>query len=257
MRNFLLYLAVISCLILSHGQNAFCEDSVDDDDGDVDSPTFSTPAQAAHAANLAEAAAAESNEATDAAQQAVSDCQQALADAEASEDQKAIDAATAALADAEDAYAEAIAELAGVLTSDIAEMRANDMGWGQIAHELGVSPGLLGLGHTYRHRNRISGDTDMIDGDAEIAEATTRDPKTGWAKGHGLGTGKDSSVDRGVGLARGAQTKGNSGNVKGGGSSERDSGGAPGNSGGSKGNGGASKDKGGSEKSNNGKGNTK
>ncbi|MBU1417248.1 MAG: hypothetical protein KKI15_02050 [Proteobacteria bacterium] len=270
MKKFLLYLTAISFLILSHGQTAFCEDSVDDGIADTespaasdlesaddstlgdDSPTFSNPAQAAHAASLAEAAAAEANEATADAQQAVSDAQDALADAEAAADQDAIEAAAEALAAAEDAYAEAIADLAGVLTADIKEMRDDNMGWGQIAHELGVQPGLLGLGYTHRnrHRNMISGETDLTAGDTEIAEATIRDTKTGWAKGHGLSTAKDSGTDKGMGLAKGAQTQGNSANVKGGSdnsSSARDSSGGPGNSGGSN-SGGSNSDNGNTDK---------
>lgn len=266
MKKVPLYLAAVSFLIFSHGQSAFCEDSVVDDTLADDSPTFSNPAQAAHAANLAEAAAALANEATADAQQAVSDAEDALAAAESTADQDAIDAAAEALTAAEDAYAEAISDLTGVLTTDIQAMRDDDMGWGQIAHELGVHPGLLGLGHTNRHRNRtmVSGETDLTDGDTEIAEATIRDTKSGWAKGHGLSSSKDSSTDSGIGLAKGAQTQGNSANVKGGSnsSSTRDSSGGPGNSSGSNNGGGSksdngNKDKGSKSKSNNGKGKTK
>ena len=254
MKSFLLYPAAITIILLFQGQNAFGAEATETIVVDMDTPAFSTPAQAAHAANLAEAAAAEPNEATAAAQQAVADAQQALAEAEAAKDPEAIDIATEALATAEDAYATAIAELAGVLTSDIAEMRADDMGWGQIAHELGVHPGLLGLGHTKRHRNRITGEIDTINEEAELAEATARNPKSGWAKGHGLNTDKSSSADKGLGLAKGAQTKGNSAHAKGG-SSGRDASGGPGKSSGGKGNNG-NRDKG-KEKSNNGKANGK
>lgn len=256
MKSFLLYPAAITVMLLSQGQNAFGAETTEAIDEDMDTPTFSTPAQATHAANLAEAAAAEPNEATAAAQQAVADAQQALAEAEAAENLEAIDTATEALTAAEDAYATAIAELSGVLTSDIAAMRAEDMGWGQIAHELGVHPGLLGLGHTKRNRNRITGEIDTINEEAELAEATSRNPKSGWAKGHGLNTGNSSSADKGLGLAKGAQTKGNSAHAKGGSSaSARDAGGGPGKSSGGKsnnGNRGNSK-----EKSNNGKANGK
>ena len=281
MNKFFLYLAAISFLILAQGQTAFCDETAD---GDDESSAFSNPAQVTHAANLADAAAAAPNETTAGAQQDVDDAKDALADltkalaakeglTDAQEDALADDIATAqaTLDNAEEAYADAVAELTGVMTGEIATMRAEGMGWGDIAHELGVHPGLLGLGHTKQYKNKFSGDAFEIDGEAgEIAAATRRDAKTGWAKGHGLSTSKSSSASKGLGLAKGAQTKGNSGNVKGGssgsngnsgsnskGSVGRDSSGAPGNSGNSKGSNGSSKEKSNNGKSNNDKGNKK
>lgn len=40
-----------------------------------------------------------------------------------------------------------IGDLAGISGSDVEAMRLSGMGWGQIAHELGLHPGHLGMGH--------------------------------------------------------------------------------------------------------------
>jgi len=40
-----------------------------------------------------------------------------------------------------------IGELAGISASEVEAMRLSGMGWGQIAHELGLHPGNLGMGH--------------------------------------------------------------------------------------------------------------
>ncbi|SHO42766.1 hypothetical protein [Desulfopila aestuarii] len=102
---------------------------------------------------------------------------------------------------------------------NFAEMRANGMGWGEIAHELGVHPSVLGLGHT-----KIKG---MKSGDTELAMATTMDMKTGNSMGHGkayddgAGTSKNGN---GNGKTQGSQknksdekgNKGGNGNGNGG-----------------------------------------
>ncbi|MDH5509508.1 MAG: carboxypeptidase regulatory-like domain-containing protein [Nitrospinota bacterium] len=40
-----------------------------------------------------------------------------------------------------------IGDLAGIPASEVEAMRLSGMGWGQIAHELGLHPGHLGMGH--------------------------------------------------------------------------------------------------------------
>jgi len=59
-----------------------------------------------------------------------------------------------------------LSNVAGVSQEDIEGMRVSGMGWGEIAHELGVHPGVLGLGHTKdkaRERNSksFSDDTSL------------------------------------------------------------------------------------------------
>jgi hypothetical protein len=165
-----------------------------------------------HAASLAQAAAAQTDERLaslqDAVAQAEKDLNVALAN-NASEDE--IRAAEENLTEAQEAYAEELSERTGVLTGEIEAMRNTGMGWGQIAHELGVHPGLLGLGHTKRVRNRettgLAGPHNAPDADSdEIAEATERNPRSGWSKGHGVGlnTGVDSAAatQRGYGFGQ-------------------------------------------------------
>ena len=77
---------------------------------------------------------------------------------------------------------------------NFAEMRANGMGWGEIAHEIGVHPSVLGLGHT-----KIKG---MKSGDTELAMATTMDMKTGNSMGHG------KAYDDGVGTSKNGNSNG-------------------------------------------------
>jgi len=175
--------------------------------------SFSNPAQAQHAANLVEALAAQPNSEAEAALDAVTEAEQNLADADAiaTENEEAIAEAQTAL-DVAKKHAEAVmAETAGVTADYISEMRNKGMGWGQIAHELGVHPGALGLGHTKgkttRSREASMGAKSDKQGKGkfgkpEIGEATARDTKTGLAKGHGVNTGnKSGSKSMGLGHA--------------------------------------------------------
>jgi hypothetical protein len=249
-------------------------------------PTYSNAAQAMHAANLAETAAlkpdAETEKAADglaSARESYHDAKEALAAAPDDPDlQEAVKRAEEDLSGARESYADAIAERAGVLGEDIQEMRQNRMGWGQIASELGVHPGVLGLGHTKRNRglDPVEGLEDVayspdreLDPQAEIAEATRRDKQYGWSKAHGLGTGDAKGSKKGLGLSKtsagetGSHSLGNKAGKSTGGGSSKSAGTSQSNSGrgahggpaGSSSNsGGKGKDKDKSNKSNNGKG---
>ena len=74
------------------------------------------------------------------------------------------------------------------LEADIADMRASGMGWGEICHELGVHPSVLGHGH---HKDKGHPSGKFGDESAD----TGRDLQTGLAKGHG----KDHSEGKGLG----------------------------------------------------------
>ncbi len=144
--------------------------------------TFQNPAQAAHAENLANAVA-KTDPDVQKAFTALTDAEKALAAAKASDDAAKIAAAQktydTALANAQNALAKA----SSATTEDIAAMRAQGMGWGQIAHELGVHPGTLGLGHS------------------KGISATERDSKTGLAMGHSMTASNESSGGKGSGNA--------------------------------------------------------
>jgi len=194
-------------------------------------PAFSNPAQAAHAENLAEASAAQAEAAAaeavaeaDRRRDALDRAQEAFDNLPADATQADIDAAQAALDDAQDVYDAAVenaddrlAGIGGTSVEEISALRESGMGWGEIAHELGVHPSALGLGHT-KMKNWKHGHQGELAG--EVAEATQRDLKNGGAKGHAGkgnngdggdngGIGKDSAP--GQGKDRGNSGKGNSG----------------------------------------------
>ena len=146
-----------------------------------ETPSYANPAQAQHAANLAAAAAAQPDENVDEALSAVEEAEAALEEAEKGGIQEEIDAAREKLTIAEEVYADLIAEKIGVLSQEISAMRST-MGWGQIAHELGVHPGLLGLGHSKKAKGAFTA-AEMD----EVSEATDRNTRSGWSKGHGVG----------------------------------------------------------------------
>jgi hypothetical protein len=127
----------------------------------------------------------------------------------------AVEEAKKAYDEAQESADEKLAEFAGVPAEDITSMRRSGMGWGQIAHELGIHPGALGLGHTKnkqygyqksKMKGKNLGETD------ELEAITGRNLKTGWSKGHGTdlsshsggkghsnGKGKSSDKEKGKG----------------------------------------------------------
>ncbi len=172
------------CLALAAGMHAgnALADETGDFGGENETPSYANPAQAAHAASLAEAAASQPDESTAAALSAVEQAEADLAEAEQNGIQEQIDQALENLAVAQEAYADLIAEKTGVISEEIMDMRSIGMGWGQIARELGVHPGLLGLGHT-KNKHGAYAEADMD----EMAEATSRNTRSGWSNGHGVG----------------------------------------------------------------------
>ncbi|MBN1338142.1 MAG: hypothetical protein JXA03_02400 [Bacteroidales bacterium] len=231
-------------------------EGVTGDDIDDEGPSFSNPAQAQHAESLSAASASEPDEdaiaaVSDAEEKAgtLEAAKEALAELEKSPepDKDAIEAAKAAVDDAQADYDDAqaladskMAEFAGVSTDDIAGMRGDGMGWGQIAHELGVHPGALGLGHTKGKDVGFStGKGKQSHGTGEMTSSTFRNMKTGEPKGHGVGSGKGlglgssgSKSGKGIGQGGTGHGSGKENSGKGSGSS-----GGKGNSGGGKGGG--------------------
>ncbi len=204
--------AVVFALLLSTG-NGFAADA----SGDTDETTptqgtsgYQNPAQAMHASNLAAAVASQANPEVAAASQAVHDAETALEEAQASGDQAQIAEAEAALQGAESALADTVAEVTGVAKQQISSMRQSGMGWGQIAHELGVHPGTLGLGHAGKKGTTV--DTEIPDGQVEagteVQEATAVDLNTGQSKEHGVSNGRSDAASQGLGLGHGASVGG-------------------------------------------------
>ena len=141
----------------------------------------------------------------------------------------AVERAKKAYEEAQESADEKLAEFAGVPAEDIMSMRRSGMGWGQIAHELGIHPGALGLGHTKnkqygyqksKMKGKNLGETD------ELGAITGRNLKTGWSKGHGTdlsshsggkghSNGKGKSSDKGKGKGK-DQSNGKGNGKKGG-----------------------------------------
>jgi hypothetical protein len=205
-------------------------------------PAFTSIAQVQKAENLAALTAEEPDEEAidakteaDQKKQAYEEAKQQLDTVMADQNatQQEIEAARSAFKEAEKAYEEAqkiadekLAEFAGVPAEDITSMRRSGMGWGQIAHELGIHPGALGLGHTKnkqygyqksKMKGKNLGETD------ELEAITGRNLKTGWSKGHGTdlsshsggkghSNGKGKSSDKGKGKGKDQSTGKGDGN---------------------------------------------
>ncbi len=148
-------------------------------------PAFTSIAEVEHAAALAEQTALD-NEGLQDALAAVENAETTLEEAVLSGDPAAVSAAEAELTEAKDLYAETLSEVTGVAHENILSMRDAGMGWGEIAHELGVAPGLLGLGRTRGRQKHTagSGEHELAVAEIEakeIAEVTRRDIASGWS----------------------------------------------------------------------------
>lgn len=154
--------------------------AVDVDATDVEEPAFTSPEEVEAAIQEAEEEATQAPAELEEALQDVEEASTALEEAQTTEDPEAIEQAREQLSRAEEAFAEAISELAGVDMDAVEAMREDGMGWGKIANELGVQPGLLGLGNTLGKQNHgeitRQDDREMRGVDPEeLAEATARD----------------------------------------------------------------------------------
>ncbi len=264
-------LALVVAPALGHAQDSGDEDpgrvadvmdaEVDgDDEGDDEKSTFQNPAQAQKAENLAREATrntddeelAERVEKAENAEQELAEARERLAnlpeDATEEERREAIRDVRQARRDVREArraVAERLSEISGEYKEDITRMREEGYGWGQIAHELGVHPSALGLGHKYGHKksDRHNVQSRHRTGKRDrVSAATARDVKTGWgARGHGVSaggkaSGKGQQSDRSGGVGKSSAGKGK-GNSKGGGEGTGRGGGRGGGKGGGKGGG--------------------
>ncbi len=164
------YLLVVSLMFIC--LMAWEDNSSGQNTGTDEQPTeqmFSNPAQAQHALNVATPVAMRDPEVA-----------AAIAKAQATGNPADIARAEALLA-----------EMVGVITEDIADMRETGMGWGRIAREFGVHPGVLGLGHS---KNGLQ---------TEFREATARNLSDTSLNGHGLSGSESGSKGLGLGHAKG------------------------------------------------------
>ncbi len=160
--------------------------------------SLTNAAQVQKAENLAQATADKAQAEIEKAENNVAAAEKNLASVNPT-DTTAVKAAEEKLADAVEALNHALANSTGVSASEISDMRASGMGWGQIAHALGLHPGTLGLGHTKSEK------------DKEQAMATSRDFSKGTAdKNHGQkGSGPNkASGEKGKDTSSGKSSEG-------------------------------------------------
>lgn len=185
---------VLACVLMIGGQSpVFADDSAV---GEESAPsTFQNQAQVQHAQNAAD----EFAETAD----LLGYFETRLAEEEDAAVRLELESIVAELHNNPDADIHAIA------FDEVTRLREDGMGWGEIAHALGVHPSVLGLGHTKTKGVKTT--------DVELALATSMDMKTGNAVGHGKaddhGTGKDKSNNGSGGHSSGKDKgeKGNSG----------------------------------------------
>ncbi len=202
-----------------------------------DGPAYGSPEEAMAAMAAVEDQAADTPAEVEEALGDVEDATQDFEDALTTEDEEVIEEAQEKLSKAEEAYADVISGLTGVDVETIEAMREDRMGWGAIANELGVQPGLLGLGNTHgkQHHGMKS---DGLDPD-ELADATERslDSVADMGRGDhssesGYGLSHDRGEDHGMGMAGGDDDHGGSGGGSGGGGDDDHGGSGSGSGGG-------------------------
>ena len=152
---------------------------------DREESSLSTPAAARLAEDLAKTSASQARTYILKFRQSVAEAESALIEAEKSGSQATIEAAQALYDAALQALDRAVANATGVSFKEITAMRTSGLGWVQIAYEIGVYPGALGL---------AQGRSQKPD---EIEMATARNAVTGLSTGHGTRyRGKGMGLDR-------------------------------------------------------------
>ncbi len=177
-----------------------------DNQEETQESAFQNPTQAQRAINLAEAYAEKPDPELEAALNEVEKAEQALAKAKEDEDEDEIEKMEKALAEKQEAADSYMAENAGVTAEDIGDMREEGMGWGEIAHELGLHPSVLGMGHAKAYKEKEAHARGFGPGgevsDKEIKDATARNFKSGFSKGHGAGADKGDKSNNGNGSGK-------------------------------------------------------
>ena len=203
-----------------------------DVNGTKDSGTMANAAQVQHAQNLAEDAALRDPRVSS-LNEYLAYAEQELKDAVLSKDQERIDAAQKAYDSAKANYEKAYAEEVTATREEIAAMREQDMGWGEIAHKLGVHPSVLGLGNA-KQKNSLRNQVQA----REQKQTTSQGTSSQADKGKGLGLGRAGDTD-GKGKGQGSSAGRGGGNSGGRGGGHGGSGGHGG--GGGQGGGGGNK----------------
>jgi hypothetical protein len=134
----------------------------------------------------------------------VQETNRAMKEAEAQGDQQAMRQARERNQTAERHMEQSLAQLLGVQHQDITAMRELGMGWQQICQELGIDPGLLGLGkHQHQNFSRVRERTRERTSQrtSEQLQATMRQINKYGAPKHGMAAISDGSKGMGLGVA--------------------------------------------------------
>jgi hypothetical protein len=199
-----LFLIVMAAVLSHYFVNGIAISNAEDINLEDEAPAFTSIAQVEKAEKLAALNAGEPDAETIAARRDADQKERAYAEArrrlealqaDPARSPEEVNAAELAMETARKAYEEAraaadekLADFAGVPVEDIVSMRQSGMGWGQIAHELGIHPSALGLGHG---KEKGSGQQKSgpigksFQAADELGGMTSRNLKTGWSKGHG------------------------------------------------------------------------
>lgn len=201
----LLYITV--CFLFVSASILFADNHEEDETSEL-----ANAAQVQKAENLAKASQDAASDDVKDAQKEVDDAQDAYdeaasaleADPENLELQAALQEAQTNLDNALDK----LSDVAGASKEEIQEMRDSGMGWGEIAHELGVHPSTLGLGHN-KVKNERKRDTNSFKSTSEFSSNSN----TAKAKGLQGKASKEnaSSNERGNSGNKGGNQKGNAG----------------------------------------------
>lgn len=203
----------------------------------TDSGKITNIAQDQHAQNLAEAAAPNDPKVSS-LNEYLSYAEKELNEAILSKDQERIESAQKAYDLAKANYEDAFAKEINATREEIASMRKQGMGWGQIAHKLGVHPGVLGLGHT---KEQFRTRTQHQLREQNLTTSRSVSGKAGKSKGLGFGrTGAFGGEGKGKGsnAGHGSGHSGGVGGGHGGGHGDGNGGGHGGGDGGGHGGGG-------------------
>lgn len=184
------------------------------------------PAQIQKAQNLSDASfknfqneISEKQEDVETKQSSYDEKEANLQDAQTAFDNEVSPQTTEALANAQaefdianeelDSAKDSLAQVSQTSVEDINEMRLEGMGWGEIAHELGVHPSNLGLGKTMRNKN-----TEKFSISTEESKEKGLKGKASNSKINNSKNNKNGHANAKGGNGKGANSKGGNGKNK-------------------------------------------
>jgi hypothetical protein len=194
----IIYFLLVSLLLAFQISPLYADEN--DVNESTDSGQFTNTAQDQHAQNLAEVAALHDPQVSS-LNEFLALTEKELNEAILSKDQERIDKAQEAYDSAKAKYEDALAKEIAATREEIANMRKQGIGWGEIAHKLGVHPGVLGLGHA---KKALRNENMNQEREQKVKKSQGVSGKAGKSKGFGFGqTGVSSGKGKGQGNAGG------------------------------------------------------